>query len=415
VTAGFDLSKHARPAYVQGSAECAARNDLMPIVNRIAAMHGEITAWRRDIHAHPELLYDVHRTAATVAEKLKRFGCDEVVTGIGRTGVVGVIRGSKGDGRVIGLRADMDALPIEEAGDVPYKSTVPGKMHACGHDGHTAMLLGAANYLAETRNFSGTAVVIFQPAEEGGAGGKAMIQDGLMDRFRIEEVYGMHNYPGLPVGQFALRPGPLMAAADRITIEIEGRGGHAARPHVSIDSVLVGAQIINQIQSIVARNVDPLSSAVISICVFQAGSADNVIPQTARLRGTARSLTPEVRDLLERRLHEVVTGTAQLYGATVKLTYRRDYPVTRNHERQAAFAASVAAEVVGRERVDDDAAPVMGAEDFSFMLEARPGAFIFVGNGDSAGLHHPAYDFNDEAIPFGASYWVKLVETALPG
>jgi hippurate hydrolase len=392
-----------------------ARSDLMPIVNRIAAMHGEITAWRRDIHAHPELLYDVHRTAATVAEKLKRFGCDEVVTGIGRTGVVGVIRGSKGDGRVIGLRADMDALPIEEAGDVPYKSTVPGKMHACGHDGHTAMLLGAANYLAETRNFSGTAVVIFQPAEEGGAGGKAMIQDGLMDRFRIEEVYGMHNYPGLPVGQFALRPGPLMAAADRITIEIEGRGGHAARPHVCIDSVLVGAQIINQIQSIVARNVDPLSSAVISICVFQAGSADNVIPQTARLRGTARSLTPEVRDLLERRLHEVVTGTAQLYGATAKLTYRRDYPVTRNHERQAAFAASVAGEVVGRERVDDDTAPVMGAEDFSFMLEARPGAFIFVGNGDSAGLHHPAYDFNDEAIPFGASYWIKLVETALPG
>jgi hippurate hydrolase len=387
----------------------------MPIVNRIAAMHGEITAWRRDIHAHPELLYDVHRTAASVAEKLKSFGCDEVVTGIGRTGVVGVIRGSKGSGRVIGLRADMDALPIEEASDLPYKSTVPGEMHACGHDGHTAMLLGAANYLAETRNFSGTAIVIFQPAEEGGAGGKAMIQDGLMDRFHIEEVYGMHNYPGLPVGQFALRPGPLMAAADRIMIEIEGRGGHAARPHASIDSVLVGAQIINQIQSIVARNVDPLSSAVISICVFQAGSTDNVIPQTALLRGTARSLTPEVRDLLERRLHEVVTGTAQLYGANARLTYRRDYPVTRNHERQAAFAAAVAGEVVGRERVDDDVAPVMGAEDFSFMLEARPGAFIFVGNGDSAGLHHPAYNFNDEAIPFGASYWVKLIETALPG
>ena len=389
----------------------------MPIVNRIADLHGEITGWRRDIHAHPELLYDVHRTAGTVADKLKSFGCDEVVTGIGRTGVVGVIRGAKGaaSGRVIGLRADMDALPIEEANDVPYKSTVPGKMHACGHDGHTAMLLGAARYLTETRNFAGTAVVIFQPAEEGGAGGKAMVQDGLMDRFRIEEVYGMHNYPGLPVGQFALRPGPLMAAADRIMIEIEGRGGHAARPHASIDSVLVGAQIINQIQSIVARNVDPLSSAVISICVFQAGSTDNVIPQTALLRGTARSLTPEVRDLLERRLHEVVTGTAQLYGANARLTYRRDYPVTRNHERQAAFAAAVAGEVVGRERVDDDAAPVMGAEDFSFMLEARPGAFIFVGNGDSAGLHHPAYDFNDEAIPFGASYWVKLIETALPG
>jgi amidohydrolase len=396
--------------------------ELMPIVNRIADLHGEITAWRRDIHAHPELLYDVHRTAGAVADKLKSFGCDEVVTGIGRTGVVGVIRGAKAGGqegrhanRVIGLRADMDALPIEEANDVPYKSTVPGKMHACGHDGHTAMLLGAARYLAETRNFAGTAVVIFQPAEEGGAGGKAMVQDGLMDRFRIEEVYGMHNYPGLPVGDFALREGPLMASADRITIEIEGRGGHAARPHFSIDTVLVGAQIINQIQSIVARNVDPLEAAVVSMCVFQAGTTDNVIPQTALLRGTARSLTPQVRDLVERRLHEVVEGTAKLYGATAKLTYKRDYPVTRNHAQQAGFAASVAATIVGKERVNDHVAPVMGAEDFSFMLEARPGAFIFVGNGDSSGLHHPAYDFNDEVIPVGTSYWVKLVETALAG
>jgi amidohydrolase len=385
----------------------------MPIVNRVADLHGEITAWRRDIHAHPELLYDVHRTAASVADKLRSFGCDEVVTGIGRTGVVGVIRGGKSGDRVIGLRADMDALPIQEANDVPYKSTVPGRMHACGHDGHTAMLLGAARYLADTRNFAGTAVVIFQPAEEGGAGGAAMVRDGLMDRFRIEEVYGMHNYPGLPVGQFALRSGPLMAAADRLTIEIEGRGGHAARPHLSIDTVLVGAQIVNQVQSIVARNVDPLHAAVISISVFQAGSTDNVIPQTALLRGTARSLTPEVRDLLERRVHEVVEGTARLYGATAKLIYKRDYPVTRNHDRQTAFAASVAAQVVGEERVDDDVAPVMGAEDFSFMLEARPGAFIFVGNGNSAGLHHPAYDFNDEVIPIGTSYWVKLVETAL--
>jgi amidohydrolase len=396
--------------------------ELMPIVNRIADLHGEITAWRRDIHAHPELLYDVHRTAGAVADKLKSFGCDEVVTGIGRTGVVGVIRGAKAGGqegrhanRVIGLRADMDALPIEEANDVPYKSTAPGKMHACGHDGHTAMLLGAARYLAETRNFAGTAVVIFQPAEEGGAGGKAMVQDGLMDRFRIEEVYGMHNYPGLPVGDFALREGPLMASADRITIEIEGRGGHAARPHFSIDTVLVGAQIINQIQSIVARNVDPLEAAVVSMCVFQAGTTDNVIPQTALLRGTARSLTPQVRDLVERRLHEVVEGTAKLYGATAKLTYKRDYPVTRNHAQQAGFAASVAATIVGKERVNDHVAPVMGAEDFSFMLEARPGAFIFVGNGDSSGLHHPAYDFNDEVIPVGKSYWVKLVETALAG
>ena len=388
----------------------------MPIVNRVADFHSDITAWRHDIHAHPELLYDVNRTAGIVADKLRSFGCDEVVTGIGRTGVVGVIRGNRaGEGaRVIGLRADMDALPIQEANDIPYKSTVPGKMHACGHDGHTAMLLGAARYLAETRNFNGTAVVIFQPAEEGGAGGKAMVQDGLMERFRVEEVYGMHNYPGLPVGQFALRAGPLMAAADRITIDIEGRGGHAARPHVSIDTVLVGAQIINAIQSIVSRNVDPLEAAVVSICVFQAGTTDNVIPQTAQLRGTARSLTPKVRDLLEGRLQQVVTGTAQLYGATAKLTYRRDYPITRNHDRQAAFAASVATQVAGRERVDDQVAPVMGAEDFSFMLEARPGAFIFVGNGASAGLHHPAYDFNDETIPFGTSYWVKLVESAMP-
>jgi amidohydrolase len=388
----------------------------MPIINRLAALHADITAWRRDLHAHPELLYDVHRTAASVADKLKSFGCDEVVSGIGRTGVVGVIHGSKGAGtagKVVGLRADMDALPIQEAGDHPYKSTIPGKMHACGHDGHTAMLLGAARYLAETRNFAGTAVVIFQPAEEGGAGAKAMVQDGLMERFKIEEVYGMHNFPGLPAGEFAIRPGPLMASADRITIEIEGKGGHAARPHLSIDTVLVGAQIINQIQSIVARNIDPLQAAVVSICVFQAGTTDNVIPQTALLRGTARSLVPEVRDLLEQRLHEVVEGTARLYGAKAKLTYRRDYPVTRNHERQAAFAGAIAAEVVGRERVNTDAPPVMGAEDFSFMLEARPGAFIFVGNGDSAGLHHPAYDFNDEVIPVGTSYWVKLVETTL--
>jgi hippurate hydrolase len=391
----------------------------MPIVNRVAAMHDDIKAWRQDLHAHPELLFDVHRTAWTVAEKLKAFGCDEVVTGIGRTGVVGVIRGSRADSaaeasrKVIGLRADMDALPIEEASDLPYKSTVPGKMHACGHDGHSAMLLGAARYLAETRNFAGTAVVIFQPAEEGGGGGRAMVQEGLMERFRIDEVYGMHNYPGLAVGQFAIRPGPQMAAADRITIEIEGKGGHAARPHVSVDTVLVGAQMVNQIQSIVARNVDPLAAAVVSICTFQAGSTDNVIPQTALLRGTARSLTPQVRDLLERRIGEVVEGTARLYGAKAKLTYKRDYPVTRNHETQTAFAAAVAAEVVGRDRVDTDVPPVMGAEDFSFMLEARPGAFIFVGNGESAGLHHPAYDFNDEAIPVGTSYWVRLVETAL--
>jgi amidohydrolase len=388
----------------------------MPIINRLGDMQPEIAAWRQDIHAHPELQFDVHRTAGVVAEKLKAFGCDEVATGIGRTGVVGVIRGKAGQGnRTIGLRADMDALPITEATGLPYASTNSGKMHACGHDGHTAMLLGAAKYLAETRNFAGTAVVIFQPAEEGGGGGREMVKDGMMDRFGIEEVYGMHNYPGLPVGSFALRPGPLMASADRLYIDIEGLGGHAARPHVSIDTVLVGAQLINQIQSVVSRNVDPLESAVVSICQFHAGTADNIIPQTAKLSGTARSLSPKVRDLLEKRLHEIVEGTAKLYGAKAKLTYKRDYPVTVNHERQTAFAAEVAREVVGKERVDINMAPVMGAEDFSFMLEARPGAFIFVGNGDSAGLHHPAYNFNDEAIPVGSTYWVKLVETALRG
>jgi hippurate hydrolase len=386
----------------------------MPVVNRVADLAGEITAWRQDLHAHPELLYDVHRTAATVVEKLKAFGCDEVVTGIGRIGVVGVIRGRKGASeKAIGLRADMDALPIEEAGELPYKSTVPGKMYACGHDGHTAMLLGAARYLAETRNFAGDAVVIFQPAEEGGAGGKAMVDDGMMDRFKIAEVYGMHNYPGLPVGAFGIRSGPVMAAADYISITIEGVGAHAARPHLGIDTVLVGAQIINNIQSVVSRNVDPLKSAVVSICMFEAGNTDNVIPQTVKLRGTARSLAPDVRDLLERRLHQVVEGTAAAHGAKATLNYRRNYPVLVNHERQTEFAASVAGTVAGSAQVDAALPPMMGAEDFSFMLNERPGAFIWIGNGDSAGLHHPAYNFNDEAIPFGTSYWVKLVETAL--
>jgi amidohydrolase len=387
----------------------------MPIVNRIADQHRQITEWRRDFHAHPELLYDVHRTASSVADKLRAFGCDEVVTGIGRTGVVGVIRGWKGKSdKTIGLRADMDALPIEEATDLPYKSTVPGKMHACGHDGHTAMLLGAARYLAETRNFAGTAVIIFQPAEEGGAGGKAMVQDGLMERFGINEIYGMHNYPGMPVGEFGLRPGAIMAAADYVQIDIEGKGAHAARPHLGIDTVLVGAQIINALQSIVSRNVDPLEAAVVSICMFHAGSTDNVIPQTAQLRGTARSLIPEVQELLEKRVPEIAETTAKLYGAKAIVKYRRGYPVLKNHAVQAEFAASVAAQIAGADKVDTSLAPVMGAEDFSFMLNARPGAFIFVGNGDSAGLHHPAYNFNDEVIPIGTSYWAKLVETALP-
>jgi len=386
----------------------------MPIVNRIADLQPEIAAWRQDLHAHPELRYDVHRTAAFVADKLKGFGCDEVVPGIGQTGVVGVIRGRSGS-KVVGLRADMDALPLEEETGLPYKSQNPGKMHACGHDGHTAMLLGAAKYLAETRNFDGTAVVIFQPAEEGGAGALAMVKDGLITRFGIQEVYGMHNFPGMPIGQFAIRPGPFMASADHLTIDLEGKGGHAARPHLSIDTVLVGAQIVNQLQSIVARNVDPLEAAVVSICMFQAGHTDNVIPQHAQLRGTARALNDAVRNTLLQRIEAVVQGTAKLYGAKAKLTCTNGYPVLVNNDRQTEFAASVAREIAGGDKVDTDVPPVMGAEDFAFMLGERPGAFIFMGNGDSAGLHHPAYNFNDEAIPAGTSYWVRLAESALRG
>jgi amidohydrolase len=387
----------------------------MPIVNRVADLHSQITAWRRDMHAHPELQYDVQRTAASVAEKLKSFGCDEIVTGIGRTGVVGVIRGRKPGAKVVGLRADMDALPIEEATDLPYKSTVPGKMHACGHDGHSAMLLGAAKYLAETRNFAGTAVMIFQPAEEGGAGARAMLRDGLLDRFGIEEVFGMHNYPGMPVGRFAIRSGPMMASTDNIAIKLEGIGSHAAFPHDGVDTILVGAQIVNQLQSIVARNVDPVKAAVVSICIFQGGNTDNVIPQEVRLGGTVRTLSQNVRELVQTRVREVVEGTARLYGAKAQLTYTPGYPVLVNDAGRVAFAAAVASEVAGDNKVDDDFPPLMGAEDFAFMLNERPGAFIYVGNGDSAPLHNPKYDFNDEAIPLGTSYWVRLAETALAG
>jgi hippurate hydrolase len=386
----------------------------MPIINRIAEFYDDIKHLRRDIHAHPELQFDLDRTSALVAEKLREFGVDEVVTGIAKTGVIGVIRGRQSEsGRTIGLRADMDALPIEEAVDRPHRSRHPGKMHACGHDGHTAMLLGAARYLAETRNFDGTAVLIFQPAEEGGGGGRVMVEEGIMQRFGIDEVYGMHNAPGIPFGQFALRSGPLMAAADMFVIDIEGVGGHAARPQRCIDTTLVGAYIMTALQSIVARNVDPVEAAVISVTTFRAGDAFNVIPQTARLTGTARTLSAEVRDLLERRMREVVENTAAAFGAKATLDYQRHYPVLSNHPQQVDFAARVAAEVTGG-RVDTDTPQVMGGEDFAFMLEARPGAFIFLGQGDTPYLHHPAYDFNDEIIPIGCSFWARLVETAMP-
>lgn len=387
----------------------------MPVVNRVAAMQEEIATWRRDLHAHPEVGYDLPRTAGIVAEKLKAFGCDEVVPGIGRTGVVGVIRGrNSGSGHVIGLRADMDALPINEITGLPHASRMPGKMHACGHDGHTSMLLGAAKYLSETRNFSGEVVLIFQPAEEGGAGAKAMLDDGLMERWRIQEVYGMHNMPGIPAGQFGITKGPIMAAADRIYLEIEGRGSHAAKPHLSIDPVLIGCQFGNAVQAVVARNVDPLEAAVVSICKFHAGDTFNVIPQTASLLGTVRTLKSEVREEVFDRLRKLAEGLGHQHGAKLNLTLETGYPATVNHPTQTDFAAEVAAGVAGAQGIDAAVVPMMGGEDFSFMLQERPGAFIFVGNGDTAGLHNPGYDFNDTAIPAGVSYWVRLVETAMP-
>jgi hippurate hydrolase len=367
------------------------------------------------LHAHPELQFDVHRTAGVVEAKLRDFGVDEVITGIGKTGVVGVIHGKNGGGgKILGLRADMDALPIQEAYDHGYKSTVDGKMHACGHDGHTAMLLGAARYLSETRQFDGTVIVIFQPAEEGGGGGKEMVDDGLMDRFGIQEVYGMHNFPGIPVGQFGIRPGPLMAAADTFQIDIEGKGGHAAKPHGCIDPAIVVAQLVSGLQTIASRNINPQDSLVISVTQIHMGDTDNVIPQTAMMGGTVRTFSEEVRLLAKKRMTTLCEHLSLAHEANATLKYSDGYPVTINHTENTAFAASVAATVVGESNVDTDTRRMMGAEDFSYMLNARPGAFIFIGQGDTAGLHHPEYDFNDEIIPIGCSYWVKLVETAMP-
>ena len=387
----------------------------MPVTNRFADLLPEITQWRRDLHEHPELLFDVQRTAGVVAEKLRAFGCEEVVEGIGRTGVVGIINGRNSSDKVIGLRADMDALPIHETSGVAHASKTDGKMHACGHDGHTAMLLGAAQYLCETRNFSGQVAVIFQPAEEGGGGGDEMVKDGMMDRFNITEVYGMHNWPGMDVGKFAIRPGPLMAAADQFDITITGKGGHAAAPHKGIDPTVVASQLMLSLQSVVSRNVDPLENAVISVTSFNTDTVSyNVIPQTVALKGTVRTLSTEVRDMVKTRMETLIEHTAKAMDATASFEYHFGYPVSVNAEDQTEFAAGIAKKVSGAANVDTDVAPVMGAEDFSYMLNARPGAFIFMGNGDTALLHHPDYDFNDEAIPHGCSYWVQLVEEAMP-
>jgi len=386
----------------------------MTVNHAIAQLVPDAQRWRRHLHAHPELLYDLDQTSAFVSERLREFGCDEVRTGIGRSGVVGVIKGRKGaTGRTIGLRADMDALPIVETTNLPYRSTVPGRMHACGHDGHTAILLGTARYLAATRDFAGTAVVIFQPAEEGGGGAQAMIDDGLMDTFAIDEVYALHNAPKLPLGDISIRTGAAMASADFFVVKLEGKGGHAAFPHNCIDVVVAGAQIVTALQTIVSRSVDPLESGVVSVARFTAGNTDNILPQSAELEGTVRTLSPAVRDLVERRFREIVAGIAAASGVKFTIDYRRNYPVTVNPAKQAEFAAGVARDAVGADKVKTDEPPVMGAEDFSYMLEARPGAFVWLGNGDTAGLHHPEYDFNDAALPYGIAYFTRIVETAL--
>lgn len=381
----------------------------MPVINRISEFADEIAGWRRDFHRHPELGYDLPRTSGRVAELLREFGVDEVVTGIAQSGVVGVIRG-RGAGKTIGLRADMDALPINERTGNPHASTIAGRMHACGHDGHTAMLLGAAKYLAETRNFDGTAVLLFQPAEEGGAGGRAMVQEGVMDRFGIDEVYGVHNMPGQAAGSIALRPGGLMAASDAFDIVIEGKGGHAAWPQNTVDPVMISAHVIMALHTIVSRDVDPIRSAVLSVTMMQGGEAFNIIPRSVKLTGTVRSLNDEVRDLMEEQLRAVATGIVETFGGKAEISYRRGYPVTTNSPEQAAYAAEVATEVLGADRVEANVDPKMGGEDFSYMLQARPGAYAFLGNGSGAELHSDTYDFNDEIIPAGVSYLVKLVE-----
>ncbi|SDE16566.1 M20 aminoacylase family protein [Ruegeria marina] len=385
----------------------------MPVKNRFAELQAEITEWRRDIHENPEILFETHRTSALVAQKLQEFGCDEVVTGIGRTGVVGVIRGkSDSKGKVIGLRADMDALPIHEQTGLGYASKTPNAMHACGHDGHTAMLLGAAKYLSETRNFDGTVVVIFQPAEEGGGGGREMCEDGMMDRWNIQEVYGMHNWPGVPVGRFAIRPGAFFAATDQFDITFEGRGGHAAKPHETVDTTVMTAQAVLALQTIASRNADPVDQVVVSVTSFETSSkAFNVIPQRVQIKGTVRTMSKAMRDLAEKRIHEICSGIATTFGGTADIRYIRGYPVMVNSEEQTEFAAKVARDVSGS---CDEAALVMGGEDFAYMLEERPGAYILVGNGDTAMVHHPEYNFNDEAIPAGCSWWAGIVEQRMP-
>ena len=390
-----------------------------PIKNSIAALAPELTQWRRDFHRHPELLYGCHRTAKVVAQRLREFGFDEVHEGIGKTGVVGLLHGASGAamsaaGRVL-LRADMDALPILEATGAEHGSQTPGLMHACGHDGHTTLLLGAAKHLSQTRDFDGTLVFCFQPAEEGGAGAEAMIEDGLFERFPVKGVYGLHNWPGLPVGQFAVARGPAMASADRLEIIVQGRGGHGAMPHLARDPIVAAAEIVLSLQTIVSRVIDPLEPAVLSITSIHAGEAFNVIPDKVEMRGTFRTLSDATADLIKTEIRRICDGVAAAHGMTVEVkpSQTKPYPTTVNHPRETDIAVAAMRAVVGAENVHDGIKPVMGAEDFAFMLNRVPGAYIFMGNGDSAPVHHPAYDFNDEALPYGVAYWSELARRAL--
>ncbi len=385
----------------------------MPVINRIAAYSDEMKEWRQHIHQNPELGFDCHNTAAFVIERLKEFGVDEIHDGIATSGVVAIING-QGPGDTIGLRTDMDALPIQEVRDLPYKSKIEGKMHACGHDGHTTMLLGAAKYLSETRNFSGRVALIFQPAEEGFGGGRVMCEEGIMTQFGIAQVFAIHNWPGLETGAIAGRTGPIMAAADRFTLTVTGKGGHAAMPQASIDPIVVATQIVQAYQTIVSRNTSPFDRAVVSITQFHAGDAFNVIPDTVEITGTVRTFKPEVQEMVERRMSEIATHMAAAHGATAELNYMGGYPATVNHGAQLEFAADVARDLVGKDMVDTDVVPSMGGEDFAYMLQERPGAYLFLGQGDSPGLHHSEYDFKDEIAPIGASFFAKLVETAQP-
>jgi hippurate hydrolase len=385
----------------------------MPVINRIAGMQDTMTGWRRHLHAHPEIAFDCVETAAYVAARLREMGVDEIHEGIAKTGIIAVIEG-QGPGPVVGLRADMDALPMSEETGLDYASDVPGAMHACGHDGHTAMLLGAAAYLAETRAFRGKVALIFQPAEEDGGGAGVMVEEGVMDRFDIAEVYALHNAPGLPLGQVMTTPGPIMAAVDEFTVRIEGRGGHGAMPHESADPIPAAVSMVQAIQTIVSRNHYALDDLVVSVTQIHAGTTDNVIPGGAMINGTVRTFDKAVQAMVIRRMEEIVAGQAASFGLSATLDYEIGYPATINDAARAEFAAEVAGEVVGEGLVDGHAGREMGAEDFSYMLEARPGAYLFVGAGPGAGLHNPAYDFNDELLPIGASILARLAERALP-